>query len=36
MAQSPSDRRLERNGNGNPHGEQCLVAEERESERATT
>ena len=28
MAQSPSDWRLERNGNGNPHGEQCLVAED--------
>jgi hypothetical protein len=31
MAQSPGDRRRERNDDGNPYGEQCLVAEEHES-----
>ena len=33
-AQGPGDGRRERDGDGDPHGEQCLVAEKREPERA--
>jgi hypothetical protein len=36
MAYSPGDRRREHNGDENPCGEECLIAEERESKRATT
>lgn len=35
-AEGPGDGRCERDGDGDPHGQQCLVAEDREPERAAT
>jgi hypothetical protein len=35
IAQGSSDGRRERNIDGSPHGEQCIVAKKREPERTT-
>jgi hypothetical protein len=35
IAQCSSDGRCERNSDGSPHGEQCIVVEKREPERTT-